>query len=455
MIGRLFREAVLELRRNVVRTLLTASGVTVAVTAFTLVAGIGEIARNSIRADLEGVGGRAGTVALTLETGAPLGEAGTARAADVMRERLERYGPGDGGRAVLATSETVRRDVAPLPSKDQDEVPCGPSTSSFAGSSGASSGGLSGGSSAQSVFAVSSPCTLPVYAVDPELLDVMGAPMVAGRWLQPEDSTSAAVPVVLSKALATQLRDVEHPTLESLLGSVIRDEELVQQPLVVVGVVGDNAVTGVLGQPGAGFVPFEARSRFSPTRERGKVTAMAVTEPAAAERIADRAAGDARALLTQAGFSRPAVSGERIDEAGALAGTLRLLNLVLLGIAVVTMGLGAIGVLNVSLMTVRQRVREFGLRRAVGARPRDLAVLVLCESVLVTLIGGMVGVGLAMLVGLVLILVGVEGVGDLGFVGILRPAALGLLVAVATGVAGGLLPALRSVRLSVLDALRR
>lgn len=445
MTGRLVREAVVELRRNLVRTLLTASGVTVAVMAFTLVAGVGEIARNSITADLEGVGGRAGTVALTLDTGAPLGELGTARAADVMQERLGRYGSSAGSRAVLATTETVRRDVAPLPSKDPDELPCGSSTSSVDPSADPD----------QSVFAIASPCTLPVYAVDPELLDVMGAPMVAGRWLRPEDARSTAVPVVVSKALATQLRDLAHPTLESLLGSVIRDEGLVQQPLVVVGVVGDNAVTGALGEPGAGFVPFEARTRFTPTRDRGTVTAMAVMAPAGAERIADQAAGDARALLTQAGFSRPAVSGERIDEAGALGSALRALNLVLLGIALVTMGLGAIGVLNVSLMTVRQRVREFGLRRAVGARPRDLVVLVLCESVQVTLIGGLVGVGLALLVGVVLTLGGVDGVRDLGLVGIVRPAALGLLVAVATGVAGGLVPALRSVRVSVLDALRR
>ncbi len=449
MTGRLLREAVVELRRNLVRTLLTASGVTVAVMAFTLVAGVGEIARNSITADLEGVGGRAGTVALTLDTGAPLGELGTARAADVMQERLGRYGSRAGSRAVLATTETVRRDVASLPSKDPDDLPCGSSTSSVDSSADSSV------DPDQSVFAIASPCTLPVYAVDPELLDVMGAPMVAGRWLQPEDARSVAVPVVVSKELATELRDVAHPTLESLLGSVIRDEELVQQPLVVVGVVGDNAVTGVLGEPGAGFVPFEARTRFTPTRDRGTVTAMAVMAPAGAERIADQAAGDARALLTQAGFSRPAVSGERIDEAGALGSALRALNLVLLGIALVTMGLGAIGVLNVSLMTVRQRVREFGLRRAVGARPRDLAVLVLCESVQVTLIGGLVGVGLALLVGVVLTLVGVDGVRDLGLVGIARPAALGLLVAVATGVAGGLVPALRSVRVSVLDALRR
>ncbi len=452
MIGRLLGEAVVELRRNLARTLLTASGVTVAVTAFTLVAGVGEIARNAITEDLEGVGGRAGTVALTLDTGAPLGEVGTARAADVMAERLGRYEPRARGRAVLATSETVRRDVAPLPSKDPDDLPCGSSTS-FGGFPEDSSGGFSSGSG-QGLF-FSSPCTLPVYAVDPELLGVMGAPMVAGRWLRPEDAKSLAVPVVVSKALATQLRDVEHPTLESLLGSVIRDEELVQQPLVVVGVVGDNAVTNVLGQPGAGFVPFEARSRFTPTGDRGMITAMAVIDPAGAERIANQAAADARALLTQAGFSRPAVSGERIDEAGALGSALRVLDLVLLAIALVTMGLGAIGVLNVSLMTVRQRVREFGLRRAVGARPRDLAVLVLCESVQVTLIGGIVGVGLAMVVGLVLTLLGVDGVRDLGLVGIVRPAVLGLLVAVATGMAGGLVPALRAVRVSVLDALRR
>lgn len=444
MTGRLLREAVLELRRNLVRTLLTATGVTVAVTAFTLVAGVGELARNAITEDLEGVGGRAGTVSVSLDPQAQLGEVGTAMAADVIRERLARYGTRASGRAVLATSETVRREAAPLPAKDPDEPPCGSSPAL-----GAQAGDPS------ETFFVSSPCRLPVYAVDPDLLGVMGAPVVAGRWLRPEDSRSAAVPVVLSKALATELRDVQHPTLESLLGSVVRDEELVQQPLVVVGVVGDNAVTNRLGEPGVGFVAFDARSRLAPKGGRSSIAAMAVTTPRAAERIAEEAADDAQLLLTQAGFSRPDVSGERIDEAGALASALHVLDLVLLGIALVTMALGAIGVLNVSLMTGRQRVREFGLRRAVGARPRDLAVLVLCESVQVTLIGGVVGVGLALFVGLVLRVFGVEGVRDLGLAGIVRPAVLGLLVAVATGMAGGLVPALRAVRVSVLDALRR
>jgi putative ABC transport system permease protein len=452
--GRLLREAVVELRRNLARTLLTASGVTVAVTAFTLVAGIGEIARQEIRRDLEGVGGRAGTVAVTVNTGAPLGEVGTGRAADVLRERLERYEPEAVGRVVLATTETVRREGTPLPARNPDDLACGSSTIiGEAGGDPSAQGSMD--PSAEGFFSYSLPCTLPVYAVDPELLSVMAAPVVAGRWLRPEDAKSTVTPVVISKRLADQLRDVDHPTVESLLGTMIRDEKLVQQPLVLVGVVGDNAVTTELGEPGAGFIPLEARSRFSPAGSRATVTAMALTEPAAAERIASQVADDARVVLTQAGLSAPRVSGERIDEAGALASALRFLNLVLLGIGLVTMALGAVGVLNVSLMTVRQRVREFGLRRAVGARPRDLAVLVLWESVVVTLIGGLVGVGVALSVGGVLTALEVEEVTDLGLVGIVRPAVLGLVVAVATGVAGGLVPALRAVRLSVLDALRR
>lgn len=450
MTSRLLREAVVELRRNLARTLLTASGVAVAVTAFTLVAGIGEIARHEITEELEGVGGRAGTVAVTVDTGAPLGQVGTARAADVLRERLGRYRPQAVGRAVLATSETVRREAPPLPAKDPDDLACGSSTTldeSLESSGDQPEDAFS--------FTFTEPCTLPLYGVDSELLDVMGAQMVAGRWLQPDDAKSAATPVVLSKNLADQVRDVERPTLESLLGSVVRDERLVQQPLVVVGVVGDNAVTSRLGEPGVGFIPMEARSRFTPAGAESTVAALALLEPNGAERIANEVAADSRLLLSQAGFSAPQVSGERIDEAGALASALRLLDVVLLGIGLVTMGLGAIGVLNVSLMTVRQRVREFGLRRAVGARPLDLAVLVLWESVQITVMGGVVGVGLALLVGLVLTAFGVQEVADLGLVGIVRPAVLGLVVAVATGVAGGLVPALRAVRVSVLDALRR
>jgi hypothetical protein len=150
--------------------------------------------------------------------------------------------------------------ATPLPSRDPEEAPCGSSQGS----------GLTpdGSQADQSAFVLSSPCRMPLYAVDPELFEVMGAPMVVGRWLRPEDARSAAVPVVISRALATELRDVRRPTLESLLGSTVRDEELVQQPLVVVGVVGDNAVTTRLGEPGIGFVPFEARARLAPTGSR-------------------------------------------------------------------------------------------------------------------------------------------------------------------------------------------
>ena len=433
----------MELRRHGIRTVLTATGVTVAVTAFTMVAGIAEVARREIRAELEGVGGRPGTVRVSLHPEVELGPLQAARAADLLRAGLSRYGARPAARVVPATSFTLRQDAAPLPTEgdDPDEAGCGAEVPV----------------EAEDAELLVQPCVISLYGADTELLQVMGAELVAGRWLEPGDGTRAAVPVALPRDLAERVRDVDHPTVESLVGSVLHDEDRRQPPLVVVGIVGENAVASQLASPEVAFVPLQAVDRLFGGEEavESEVTAVGVVPSGAAETVAEAAAEDGERALGLAGLSASPVSGERLDLAGALDQALRVLNLVLLVIGLVTMGLGAIGVLNVSLMTVRQRVREFGLRRAVGARPAQLGLLVLFESVLVTVLGGAVGVALAMGIAVVLMGLGVEPVRELGLAGLLRPAALGLAVAAATGVAAGFLPALRAGRLTILEALRR
>jgi putative ABC transport system permease protein len=120
-------------------------------------------------------------------------------------------------------------------------------------------------------------------------------------------------------------------------------------------------------------------------------------------------------------------------------------------------------VLNVSLMSVKARVREFGVRRAVGARPRDLATLVLAESAMVGLIAGVIGVAVAWMVFSVFIFFVGDSLGasvdpgtggpETGFA--FRTALTGLLTAVGTGLVAGLIPAVRAAKLSVLEAIRR
>jgi putative ABC transport system permease protein len=118
-------------------------------------------------------------------------------------------------------------------------------------------------------------------------------------------------------------------------------------------------------------------------------------------------------------------------------------------VAAVALLAGAAVAASVSLLSVNERTAELGLRRAVGARPRDLARQLLVETAVTTSLGGLVGaaLGIAATLGVArhLHLAG----------GVSWPAvALGLVLAAATGLAAGVLPARRAARIEVVEALR-
>ncbi len=116
-------------------------------------------------------------------------------------------------------------------------------------------------------------------------------------------------------------------------------------------------------------------------------------------------------------------------------------------IAAVSLLVGGIGVMNVMLMTVRERTREIGIRMAVGARRRDIRRQFLAEAALVSLCGGVAGVALGLGIGFVLLAAGVELVFSL-------TAILGAFgCAVATGLVSGLMPARAAARLDPVAAL--
>ncbi len=129
--------------------------------------------------------------------------------------------------------------------------------------------------------------------------------------------------------------------------------------------------------------------------------------------------------------------------------TLSVITSVLGGIAAISLLVGGIGIMNIMLVTVTERVREIGVRKALGARDRDILVQFLVESVLLAVLGGAIGTGFAGLVGHIIghaiqvpIALTASSVG----------AALGFSVAV--GAAFGVLPAMNAARLMPADALR-
>jgi macrolide transport system ATP-binding/permease protein len=121
---------------------------------------------------------------------------------------------------------------------------------------------------------------------------------------------------------------------------------------------------------------------------------------------------------------------------------------VMLGlIAAVSLVVGGIGVMNVMLMTVRERTREIGIRMAVGARQGDILRQFLTEASLVTLVGGLAGLLAGMAVGVVLIASGVPVVFSV------RAMVGAFACAVVTGLVFGYMPARTAARLDPVRAL--
>ncbi|MCY7411795.1 MAG: ABC transporter permease [Salinibacterium sp.] len=131
------------------------------------------------------------------------------------------------------------------------------------------------------------------------------------------------------------------------------------------------------------------------------------------------------------------------------------LKLLVGGVAGLVLLLGALGLVNISLVTVRQRIREIGIRRSFGATAGRVFFAVMMESVVATVAAGAVGVFIAVLVvksPWVSDLIG-QGVADLPAFP-LEAALAGMAAATVVGALAGLLPALVAVRVKVIDAIR-
>jgi putative ABC transport system permease protein len=132
--------------------------------------------------------------------------------------------------------------------------------------------------------------------------------------------------------------------------------------------------------------------------------------------------------------------------ATSIAGTLALL---LGGIASISLVVGGIGIMNIMLVSVRERTREIGIRKAVGARGRDILAQFLIEALTLSLLGGLIGVvlglGISALIG---------QIAGWGFAFSPTIVAVALLFSLAVGIVFGVWPARQAARLDPISALR-
>jgi len=127
-----------------------------------------------------------------------------------------------------------------------------------------------------------------------------------------------------------------------------------------------------------------------------------------------------------------------------------LLTLFLSLIAGISLLVGGIGIMNIMLVSVTERTREIGLRKAVGARAGDILAQFLIESLLLSLIGGVLGIG----VGWLASLLGTALIDDITLSLSADAVLLATIVSTGVGLFFGAYPASRAARMKPIDALR-
>ncbi len=127
----------------------------------------------------------------------------------------------------------------------------------------------------------------------------------------------------------------------------------------------------------------------------------------------------------------------------------RIYNLVLGSIAAISLLVGGIGIMNIMLATVLERTREIGIRRALGARRKDIMILFLLEAVGLGLTGGLIGVFLGVALAHI-----VSGIGNFNAVVSVIHVFLAFFVAAIVGIVSGTFPAKRAADVNPIEALR-
>jgi len=281
-----------------------------------------------------------------------------------------------------------------------------------------------------------------------------GFTLVAGRWFRDADT---AVVVLDTRAAGIVAADSARPDL-----AVGRTVRLTGAEHAVVGVVALDTTGGIVPSAGAramlsgsltGFVPVDDAERaIAGTRAPRFVVIAARIEDVDSLRAATE-----RWLATDYGPAwkqRVSVETNQARVEQVTSGML-VFKLLMGAITGVSLLVGGIGIMNVLLAAVAERTREIGIRKATGARDRDILAQFLCESVAISGAGAAVGVALGLGIAfLAAAIMRAQSSAPVHAAVTLSTILVAVGASIAIGLAFGLYPALRASRLSPIDAIR-
>jgi putative ABC transport system permease protein len=394
--------------RNRMRSLLTSLGIIIGVGSVIIMVAVGQGAQRSIEERIAAMG---------------------TNLIQIMPRRVQmRFGPGQTAGSLPRPNRLTKADERKIRGE-----------SSYA----RAVSGISQRS--QSVAAGDASWSTTVMGVEPEYLAIRDWKVAGGFFFDEEDVEARNRVAVLGATVAAQL--FEGRAAAEILGSRIR--------------IGANqfTVTGVLDKKGAGgggndqddliMIPLDtALTRLVNSWNLNSI-AISVADKSymeAAQRETELILREAHQLSAEETADFEIFNmADMIDMASE---TSRSLTTLLAAIAGVSLIVGGIGIMNIMLVSVTERTREIGIRLAVGARKRDILFQFLSEAIILSLMGGFIGITLAFAVCRVLAAAGV-------------PTAINPLIVAAAaafaalvGIAFGYYPARKAASLYPIDALR-
>lgn len=279
--------------------------------------------------------------------------------------------------------------------------------------------------------------------VTPEYQTVKNLELASGAFITDRDDQKVAQVVVLGATLATDLfgEDIDP------VGKTIRSDNML---LTVVGVLAEKGTSGFTNVDSSAILPLSTVQRYM----RGSEYLSSITLTVADEDQMDAADG----LVTNTLLERHGIADEnsadfRVQNMADMLSTISTVTstftTLLAAIAGISLLVGGIGIMNMMLTTVTERTREIGLRKAIGADDNVISSQFLAESIVLTLLGGVLGI----LVGWGLAAIAANLLSTQAILS-MESVVLAVGVCAVIGVVFGYYPARRAAAMSPIEALR-